>query len=341
MRVSHASLAKHTSGELSPVYLIFGSETLLVEECLDQLRTLLVAQGFHDRQRFTVESGFDWNTIFSGSQSLSLFAERKLIELRLPSGKPGDAGSKALVEYTAMPANPDCVLVIVSAGIEKRAQNSKWFKSIDTAGVVSECPTIPRDRLPDWIITRSRQQSIRIESEAAEKLAHFVEGNLLAAAQEINLLALLYPDSSISSDMLDGVIADHARFTTFGFVDACVAGSSSRAVRILQSLRRDQTEPILVLWSLTREIRTLCHLSAIAEQGRNPESMFQKFGIWRNRAGMVQSALRRLKHQHLLTLLRKLGQADLMLKGRQPLERESIWEEIEHIALGICRVRIP
>jgi DNA polymerase-3 subunit delta len=341
MRISYASFPQQLKQGLTPIYLLFGAETLLVEELLDLLRQQARAEGFTERLRYSVEAGFEWNKLFEGGQSMSLFSEKKLIELRIPTGKPGDAGAKALVEYAETSQSPDTTLVVIAGGIEKRAQNSKWFKSLESQAVITECPTIGPDKLSDWIGHRMRSQGLAFEPDVVPRLAHFVEGNLHAAAQEINLLALLANGEKITPGLVESSIADHARFNAFNFVDACLAGTAHRATRILQSLKQEQVEPILILWSLTRETRTLCRLAALQEQGVNPRSQFQRLGVWGVRTGIVGAALRRLSLGQCQKLLRRLARADLQLKGRTPLQRKNIWEEIESIGLGLCGLRIP
>ena len=340
MRVSLSSLSDHLNHGLQGVYHFFGAETLLVEEAVDLFRANATALGYAERLRFTSEAGFDWNDLIAQTQSLSIFAEKKLIELRIPTGKPGDAGGKALIDYANSVSGIDTVLVIISGPIEKRAQNSKWFKAIESAGVVVECPLVPAAKLPGWIKNRMIQKGLTFDEEVAQRLAFFVEGNLLAAAQEVNLIALLCQGKRISVELVEKVIADHARFNVYSFVDACLAGSVNRSVRILQSLKREQVEPIIVLWALSRDTRTLCQLLAAAERGANPQSLFQRYGIWSSRTGLISAAMKRLSLPQCLLLLRKLGRADLMAKGRAPFQRQNIWEELENIGLGLCGVKI-
>ncbi len=341
MRVSYSSFPNALKQGIGPLYFLFGNEILLVEETLDQLRQQARADGFTERLRYSVETGFDWNQIFVGGQSMSLFAEKKLIELRIPSGKPGDVGGKALTEYANQPASDDTTLVVISGGIEKRAQNTKWFKALEAAAVTTECPAVPADKLPDWIAQRLREKGLKFDSDIPGRLAHDVEGNLLAASQEINLLALLAEDQTVTMELVESAIADHARFNAFAFVDACLAGSPTRLTRVLSSLKIEQSEPILILWSLTRETRALCQLAAVRDQGGNPQSQYQRYGVWGNRVGLFSNALRRLSLKQCQVLLRRLALADLQLKGRAPLKRKDIWEEIESIGLGLCGLRIP
>ena len=340
MRLSLSSLSAQLGKELAPLYHLFGGETLLIEEALDEIRRQARAQGYGERIRYSLEPGFDWERILADSRSVSLFSEKKVIELRMPTGKPGDAGGKALMEYADSISGNDTVLVVISGAIDKRAQNTKWFKRVEAAGVAVECPAISAQQLPEWVKRRMRAKGLEFDAEAAERLSHLVEGNLLAAAQEIDLLALLSPQQQITAEAVESAIADHARFNVYAFVDACLAGSPHRCTRILQSLRRNQAEPVLILWALTRQTRTLCHLSAGLAKGAQTRDLFRRHGIWSSRNNLINSALRRLNPARCHNLLRRLARADLMLKGRAPMRRENIWEEIESIGLRMCGLGI-
>jgi len=340
LRTSLTSLSGQLKQGIQPLYLLFGAETLLVEEALDQIRSRAKEEGYQERLRFTVETGFDWNQLLEHSQAMSLFAEKQLIELRIPTGKPGDAGAKALTQYVENPLSSDTSLIIISGGIEKRSQGTKWFKAIEDASLVIECPVIGSDRLPDWISQRLSAQGLKYETDAVEQLSHFVEGNLLAAAQEINLLALLYPGETVTTEIIEHVIADHARFNVYNLADACLAGKVPRVARILQSLKQEQIQPVLILWALARDARTLCKMSEAMENGEHPKALFQRFHIWSSRSGIVNAALRRISRPQWENILRRLGRADLMVKGRAPLQRKDIWEEIESISLGMCGLKI-
>jgi len=189
-------------------------------------------------------------------------------------------------------------------------------------------------------VQRMRGKGLKFEEDAAKRLSVLVEGNLLAAAQAIDLLALLSPDDTITADAIESAIADHARFNSFAFVDACLAGAPQRCTRILQSLRANRAEPVLIMWALTREVRTLCHLSAGLARGKKQQALFREHGIWQSRANLINTALKRLSAARCHNLLRQLAAADLMLKGRAPLQRQNIWEEIESIGLGVCGVEV-
>ncbi|MDE0095856.1 MAG: DNA polymerase III subunit delta [Gammaproteobacteria bacterium] len=341
MRVHPASLQGQLEKGIAPFYFLFGPEILLVEEALDLIRRKAREQGYGDRESHTVERGFNWDLLHGASQSISLFMEKKILEVRMPGGRPGDQGARALVDIAGIPPSPDTLLLMVSGPVDKRSQGSKWFQAVESVAVMVECPEVGGDRLPEWIAGRFRAQELTADREAVRRLAHYVEGNLLAAAQQINQLCLLAEDGRITVDLVESIIADSARFSNFNFADACLAGSAGRAVRILGSLRMGQAEPILILWALTREVRILCQLSAIRESGGNPNTQFRKHGIWRNREPGFRAALNRLSADRCRRILRRLARADLQLKGQAPLERRDIWEEIESIGLDVCGVRIP
>ncbi|MGR3912971.1 MAG: DNA polymerase III subunit delta, partial [Gammaproteobacteria bacterium] len=322
-------------------YHLFGAEQLLLEEALDQIRSAARERGFDERIRHMLEPGFDWNQALAGARAMSLFAEKKIIEVRMPGGKPGEAGAKALTRYAAEPPADDCIVLLVGGAADRNSQKAKWFAAVEAAGVAVECAPIPLAQLPQWIARRMSARNLQFDEAAAARLGHLIEGNLLAAAQAIDLLALLSPRAMITAEAVENAVTDHARFNVFAFADACLSGSAQRCTRILQSLRREQAEPILILWALAKEVRALCHLSAGLARGENQPGLFKRHGVWSSRAGAVGAALRRLSAPQCENLLRQLARADLMLKGRAPMRRRDMWEEIEIIGLRMCGLRIP
>lgn len=335
MRIPRTALAGNMKKGFGPLYLLFGAEPLLIDESLEHFRVAAQQAGYEERIRLTAEVGFDWSQLHLHSRSASLFAEKRLIEMRMPSGKPGDAGAKTLLAYCASMAE-DTTLMLICEAIDKRGQASKWFKAVEAAGVVVECPLIGVAQLPKWIDQRLAKVGLQAEPAAVTRLCTLMEGNLLAAAQEINLLALLHPNTTITESQINQTLADHARFNVFGLVDAGVAGAVDRSVRVLQGLRREQTEPVIILWALAREVRTLSQLAAATEQGGNLPALLQKYGVWRNRSALVKTALTRLNRRQWEDILQKIGRTDRMLKGNRPLQRQNIWEELESILLDMC-----
>lgn len=321
--------------QLQPVYHLFGAELLIVEEALNDLRALCRTHGFLEREKLSVEQGFDWNSLLAMGQALSLFASKRVIELRMPSGKPGTQGAKALIEYATSPA-PDTILIIISGDVARSAQNSKWFKALAQAGASIEAPRVQPQQMGGWIEKRLQHLGIHAEPGVARVIAHYVEGNLLAAAQEINFLALHSSGKPLSVEQVQHLISDQARFTSFAFVDACLAGQSARAVRILASLKGEKIEPVLIVSALARETTRLLSLSHARAQGKSVRALFKRLGIWSSRERLVSGALERVPHAGWQRIHGKMCDLDGMVKGQMPVRSRDIWMEIERTGLAIC-----
>lgn len=315
--------------------LLHGDEPLLIEESCDAIRQAVVTRGFEERIRMTVEPGFDWNQIHEHSQSLSLFSSRKLLELRLPTGRPGDPGTRAITEFCdQLPA--DTALLVIAGRLEARVKQSRWVKAIDKCGAIIEHYAIGADRLPGWIRARLKSRGLNADNEAVQLLSHYLEGNLLAAAQEIDKLALLYPDGRLSADRVVSSISDHARFNVYSLVDACLSGNAPKALRMLDSLRGVGTEPVLVNWALTREIRVLSRLAAGLARGKPRAELFRAYNIWSRRNAIVTAALERLDMPRWWELLQAAGRADRIAKGQAAGD---VWLALERICLTLGGVK--
>jgi len=329
-------LENQLQGQLTPVYLVSGDEPLLVQEACDRIRAAARAQGFGERELFHADANFDWTQLLSAANSLSLFAEQKLLELRLPSGKPGEKGSKALVEYTQNPS-PDNLLLVVTGKLDRSQQSAKWFKALDQLGVQVTIWPVPPAQMPRWIGQRLKAAGLNADSSAIELLASRVEGNLLAAAQEIEKLTLLAPDTkSIDAALMASVVAESARYDIFGLVDRALHGDARMAVKSLQGLRQEGTEPITLLWALSRDIRALLQISQAVAQGQSFERAADQAKIWAKRRPLLQGALRRLSGAQLEQLLRKANGVDKAIKG---MRQASPWDELLDLVLGLAGVQ--
>jgi DNA polymerase III subunit delta len=323
-------------------FLIHGEETLLVEESRDVLRQHFANIGFGDLNRLTVEAGFDWSSFSQSNHTMSLFAERRYVELRIPSGKPGDKGATLIAEF-AQAASPDTVLVVICGKLDKKALANKWCGAIREAGVVVDTGSVSSSRLPGWVQSRLKQHGIDAELDVASRLAWYVEGNLLAADQEIRKLALVHPTGqSLDVETLDGVMADQSRFSVFTLSDACLAGKTKRCLRILQNLKKEGVEPILVLWALTREVRTLGMIAAEVKLGQAMSESFKRHRVWSSRTQMVSAALKRLSTDFLQIALQRLAILDRVIKGQQKLDDGpgDVWVEFERLVLGLCGINL-
>jgi DNA polymerase-3 subunit delta len=336
--------------ELKPVYLIAGAEPLLVLEAADALRARAKELGYLEREVLDVESGFDWNRLGDAARSMSLFASRRLIDLRLPSGRPGKDGAAALAEYCEAPP-PDTVL-LVTANDWSRKHEAAWSAAIERAGTLVAVWPLKREELPDWIGARAASRGLRLSVDAIALLADRVEGNLLAAAQEIDKLALLHAGQAIDADTLEASVADDARYDVFRLADAALAGDTARALHIVAGLRAEGEELIPLLGWLLTQLRTLLRLSSAP----NVEAALRNERIWpQAREGLFRRALKGSDRAHWERCLEQAGRIDRIVKGRDELApiyhalgklpdltawREANgWRELERLVAAIAGTR--
>lgn len=336
MQIDPDRLNDQLRNGLAPAYLVCGDEPLVIQECCDAIRKRAIEAGYSERSVVNVESGFDWESIRFSTQSLSLFAERKLLEVRIPNGKPGEEGSRILTQLAANPP-VDTLLMVVTGKLDKQTRESGWVKTLGEAGVAVMAWPIDAEKLPQWIERRMRSKGLRAGAGVASLLAYHMEGNLLAAAQEVDKLALLYGDEEIREEEVEKFLADNTRFTVFGLADACLAGDAQSAVRVLESLRAEGVEPILILWALAREARTMAQISAQIGAGRPEAGVLQAHRIWANRRPLVVKALRRIRATRWPAILVRAERIDRIVKGRA---QGNAWQEIESLVLAFCGVRV-
>ncbi|MGS2717251.1 DNA polymerase III subunit delta [Eionea flava] len=324
-------LNTHLQGKLMPVYLVSGDETLLVQEACDAIRQAARQAGFTERERHHVDKQFEWQQLLTSANSLSLFNDKKIIELRIDNGKPGAEGSKHICEYLAHP-NEDNLLLVVTPKLDSGTQRSKWVKQIEKQGYWIPIWPISAAQLPRWLQQRLQQVGLRADSQAIELLATRIEGNLLAAHQEIEKLRLLSKDEWLSPELIANTVADSARYDVFGLVDKALLGDSRGAVRTLNGLKSEGTEPITILWALAREVRTLMNISGAIANGQNPSWAAKNAGVWDKRQPLVQQALNRLHHRQLSVLLRQANGIDKAIKG---LRSADPWNELTELLLNL------
>lgn len=317
---------------LAPIYLVSGDEPLIVQECCDQIRQAALKAGVQGRELYHGESGFDWTQILSAANSLSLFAEKKIIELRIPNGKPGDKGGKILLEYAKAPAE-DTTLLIILPKLDGSAQRSKWLTALEKQGVYVQVWPVTPQQLPRWIGQRLKQAGLQADSQAIDILASRVEGNLLAAAQEIEKLKLLSQDGIINKELMASAVADSARYDVFGLVDKALYGDARAAIKNLLGLKAEGTDATVILWALAREIRTLVQISDALALGQDIERAAKTAGVWDKRKPIIKAALRRLKQPQLHLLLRKANLIDKAIKGMHDADP---WNELLDLTLNIA-----
>ena len=332
MRAYPDRLQDNLTEKLAPAYLVSGDEPLQLGECCDTIRAAARAAGYVTREVMEAGSGFDWHRLGAEAAAFSLFAERKIIDLRIPGGKPGAEGSKAIVAYCDDPP-PDTLLLLTLPKIDRQQQNSKWFKAVDALGVVIQVWPIEAQRLPTWIERRLLAAGIRPTRDAVQMLADRVEGNLLAARQEIEKLALLHGQGTLDTEQLAAAVADSARYDVFELVDSALRGDAARCFRILDGLRSEGQAPAVVLWAVHREIRSVAQISAAAAKGLGPEQAISRAKVFSRRVPLVRQALSRLRASQWLALLDQCHKVDAAIKG---LGSAQPWLQLEDMMLAIC-----
>lgn len=332
MRLRAESLAEHLSRPLLPVYWVSGDEPFQIDEACKQIRRAAQAQAYTERQVFHAERSFDWQQLRQSTENLSLFAERKLIELRLPSGKPGTEGSAALQDYVKAPP-PDTVLLVISGKLEASQQKSKWFSAVEQAGAWLAVWPLEANRLPQWIAQRLRLRQMQASPEAIQLLVERIEGNLLAADQELEKLCLLYGPGRIDAAQVQAAVTDSARFDIFGLVDDALDGKHGRLARVIFGLRAEGMEPILVLWALHREIRALAQMARECEAGQSVDRVMASYRVWDKRKALVRKALQRGTARDWAAMLTTCSRLDRLVKGQGT---GRAWDELLELAFALA-----
>ncbi|MDH5632036.1 MAG: DNA polymerase III subunit delta [Gammaproteobacteria bacterium] len=335
MRLYLNQLDAHFKSPLLPVYLMSGDEPLLLEEACQALRQAAHEQGYAEREVYTVETGFDWSRLQQAGQSMSLFAERRLLELRMPGGRPGDTGGKTLVELAENPPE-DTVLVVITGKLEPEVQRTKWVKSLDAAGAWLTVYPVSSQEMPGWLRQRMRMHGLEPGEGLLDQLAWNFEGNLLAASQEIEKLALEY-QGRIELATIESSLSDNARFDIFRLVDVCLGGDANAVRRMIVGLQSENAAPVLVNWALTREIRQLVAIANGRAGGQSEAELFQQYRVWDKRQALVRQGLKRHSLDSCQQLLCLAGVVDRVIKGRPGRAPwQNGWQALEALALALA-----
>jgi len=330
MRISTEQLQQHLARELKPLYAVFGDETLLALEASDRIRTRARADGYSERDVLTADSAFKWSELAFTGSSQSLFASRRILELRIPTGKPGVEGSEALQQYCGRQP-PDTLTLIVLPEIDWRAQKAGWFEALDRAGVVVEAKTVTRKALPEWIAGRLRAQQQEADRETLDFIADRVEGNLLAAHQEVQKLGLLFPAGRLSYEQAREAVLDVARYDVFNVGEALLEGDVLHLARMMDGLKGEGVAPPLVLWALAEEIRAIGRVLEGAASGKTPPQLWRDARVFGNAHQQVmQQNCRRFSREQVELGIAHAARVDRMAKG---LIRGDVWDELLQLAL--------
>ena len=329
MKLSPEDLPRHLAKGLAPLYVIHGDALLLSIEAADAIRAAARASGCEEREVLTVEPGFKWGELRNSAQSLSLFSSRKLVELRIPSGKPGVEGAQAIQDYCAQ-LNADTITVVTLPRLDKTGQNSKWFAALAEHGALIAADEIPLSGLPGWIAGRLERQGQSADRDTLRFLAERVEGNLLAAFQEIRKLALLFPAGPLGFEQVKDAVMDVARYDVFKLSEAMLSGDAARFARILDGLRAEGEAAVLILWAMTEDIRALAKVSRAVQQGGRLDQALRDARVWGPRQNLLERAVRRFKPAIAERALRQAAHLDKVIKGLRPGD---LWDEL--LQLGV------
>ncbi len=324
MKLTSDTLAAHLEQQLLPAYLISGDEPLLVLEAADAARARARAAGFTERETHFMDRGADWNDMRSSANNLSLFAERRIVDLRLPSGKPGKDGGAALVALLEA-RDPDRLLLITSPRLDRDAQSADWVRAVEANGAWVQIWPVDASKLIGWLRARCRRVNLNADDDALEILAERIEGNLLAAHQEIEKLRLLVRGDRVTAEDVLASVADSARFDVFKLGESALAGDTARTQRMIGGLRAEGVEPTLVLWSLSKAVRDLWNsLSGPPGGGARP---------WQRQTAALQKGQRRARQLSFRQLAARAARADRMIKGK---DVGNAWDEIALLAADLC-----
>ena len=334
MLLKGEQLATHLERELRPLYVVHGDEPLLVLEAADAIRTKARASGYSEREVLTVLPQFDWGQLLAAGGNLSLFGDRKLIDLRIPNGKPGKEGGSALQQWCQR-LSSDTLLLITLPALDWREEKAAWFTTLTNAGVVIKLNAPPLAELPGWIAGRLRRQQQSADPDSLKFIAERVEGNLLAAHQEIQKLGLLYPGGKLSLAQVRDAVLNVARYDIDSLRDALLAGDLARLTRTLEGLRQEGEAPPLVLWAMSEEIRALASIRNGLDAGRPLDLLLKEAKVWGPRALPLKKAVQRLSTAALEDALQEAGTIDRLIKG---IGQGNVWEAFTRLAMRLCGV---
>jgi len=332
MKLYPDKLDAHLAKQTAPVYLLHGEEPWQLMQLGDELRQHARSTGFDERQVLIANEEADWSLFREAADSMSLFAEKRIIELRLPTGKPGRTGSEVLKQYCANPAD-DVLLIITSAKLDRGGSSSAWFKAIDKVGVTIAVWPIEPAKLVHWLGDRLGSHGLTASPDALALITERVEGNMLAAAQEVERLALLHPAGELGADDVLAAVSDSARYSIGNLVQAALAGQSARAVRIVRGLRDEAVAPVLILWSLSQEIRSGTRAAEACEQGVAVDAALKGAGVWPSRAGPLKKAMTRHNATSWLNMLAASSRLDRLIKGQATGD---IWDTFESLCIHLA-----
>ncbi len=333
MRISTEDLPQHLKRGLGSLYVSHGEALLLAIEAADAIRNAAREAGYTERETIIVEQYFKWGELRNSAQSMSLFSSRKVIDLRIPSGKPGVEGAQALQDHCEN-LDPDTLTLISLPKLEGTAFKSKWFAALEQHGTIISADEVSLAALPTWIAGRLRRQGQSTDADTLKFLADKVEGNLLAAYQEIQKLALLFPEGALTFDQVKDSVMDVARYDVFKLSEAMLVGDAERYARILDGLRAEGTATVLILWAIAEDIRALAKVSRAMQQSGNLANALRDARVWGAKQKLIERSVRRFTPTFAERALRQAALIDRLIKG---LRQGDVWDELLQLGVRCAR----
>lgn len=333
MKIYYDQLASHLTQKLSAVYLLAGDEPLLLQEACSAIKKAAEKAGFTEAVKFHADSSFDWRSLQSILRNTSLFDSKQIIELQIPSLKLSDSAKTLLLEVITQPL-ADKLLVLSLPKLDSNAQKSALVKAIEKHGVIVAIWPLAPAQLKSWLIQRLQQAGFQVDAQGVQLLLAHTQGNLLAAAQTVEKLSLIYSPGKLSFEQIRKASSDHARFDLFAWVDVVLQGNLALSLRIFTALKESGEEANLLLWALTRELRELVRLATLRAAGKSLEQVLQSSAVWEKRKPLIKLCLQRHSAQTLRAGLLQAAHIDRMLKGA---EKGLVWNEIECLAVHLGR----
>ena len=337
MRLKATELGAALKKGLAPVYFLSGDEPLQLGEAADAIRKTARLEGYNAREVFSVEAGFSWNQLTLSADSLSIFSDKKIIELRIASSSVGTDGAKALSNYCER-LPQDTLLLIITGKLASASLKTRWVESIDKAGVLVQVWALEGQELLNWLQQRAQQRGLNIDPDGIKLIAARIEGNLLAAKQEIEKLYVLHGSTKLSTTDIGDAVADSSRYDVFKLMDAVLAAQINRVIKILAGLRAEGIAAPIVLWAVTKEARTLIKIKVAIASGQNKDTVFRNNQIWDKRKALVDKALGRLKIADLNRVLVLSAEVDRQIKGQQAGDA---WETLLAVCLQFASLPQP
>lgn len=331
MKLNLSQLDQHVTGKLAAIYLISGDDPIQKQEAIQLLRKSAKQAGFTERTRLAPDSGLNEDQLYTALYSPSLTTDKSLLELDFRSKAPAKAVAEIIGHY-AENSSSTLLVIIDTAKLDDTVTRTAWYKAVEKCGVVVAIWPIPREQLPQWITARAKKYKLQMQHDAASLLADYVEGNLTAAAQAVEKIYLLKPEKSVDAATVQSILADESRFTVFDLTDAMIGGDPARTLHILNTLREDGIEPVIVLWGVTRELRILADMLNQQQQGNPWDEIFKKHRIFPRRQAGIRRFLNKLSLKQCHDCLVQAADIDGILKGAQP---GNGWNALELLCLRL------